>query len=568
MNRKKILSALSAIALVAASGRGAFIIANADGTETPTEQYTIHGGQPSFASYIVMDSVASAPNEVISYSIQGIGDDTLQHATNYNQATVGDATFTNNLQTYTSQQTMQKANENQEDKKGTINSDEVDLTGGKKYVRTLVTADLSKVVFTTVGTYQFLITENVGSDPAVTYDTTPMVMEVYVVYDTTSTGANNSNYLKVDSYVMYKATKVVDGENVSYTINDKTKADGFVNQYNVTDLKIAKIVSGNQASHDEYFQFDVTLHNLQKGMKYVVDIDSTHADHLTTLNGLSTQVHTNYDSFESDDNGNATQTYWMHTGQYIIIKNVPIGSSYTVKEDAAKMTSEGYATTAVVEGDQINGNEASTTSGSAATTKLLRSGSYEHTETSTNTTNISGSDITTVSTLTYTYTFNTDGTGTVVYTGTQKINDETPTSIGPSSTSFSWQQTGANTVTIDFTSHTVECTLGTDGEGTPIITLPFNSVAAQEFKASATDAPLLEDGVLKNAVGSTISLDSNLKIADAYLKTSTTVTYTNEKHGTVPTGIIIKTAPYALVVLAGFFGLLIFANKKRKNEED
>lgn len=42
--------------------------------------------------------------------------------------------------------------------------------------------------------------------------------------------------------------------------------------------------------------------------------------------------------------------------------------------------------------------------------------------------------------------------------------------------------------------------------------------------------------------------------------------FTNTKKGVVPTGIIMSVAPYAVVVIAGAVGLILFMHKKKDEE--
>jgi hypothetical protein len=63
---------------------------------------------------------------------------------------------------------------------------------------------------------------------------------------------------------------------------------------------------------------------------------------------------------------------------------------------------------------------------------------------------------------------------------------------------------------------------------------------------------------------------TNYLVEDTYLASDTTVKFTNTKTGVIPTGVILNTAPYVAIVLAGFFGIILFVKKKREEtlEED
>ena len=74
------------------------------------------------------------------------------------------------------------------------------------------------------------------------------------------------------------------------------------------------------------------------------------------------------------------------------------------------------------------------------------------------------------------------------------------------------------------------------------------------------------------AIGTTTDIKSlktsEYSITDSYLNSDTIVDFKIYKQGTIPTGIILNVAPYAAVLLAGAFGLIIFVMKKRDHEEE
>jgi hypothetical protein len=561
MNRKKILSAVSALALIAASVKGSFITAKA-------AEYTITGGTTTFATYLVMDQTASVPRESIHYTIQPCGTDTTNNITSTdNGATVGIAEFTIDSPTYTEKQDTAITSNHVTN--GTNVKDNVTLLNGQKYARASVTADFRNITFNNVGQFDFLIREVAGTDPAMTYDSTPMVMRLFVVYDTTAEGIANKR-LSVGGYVMYKATVVTDesGNVTSYTVKDgsdngtNTKAQGFVNNYTVKSLELAKKVSGNQASHDEYFEFDVTITNaLQPGYIYAVADDAGY-DTLTTINGLSTTAHTNRSSIEANDQGVATEKYWLHNGQHILITNLPVGTSYTVNENKAEMTTEKYTTTATITGDTINGQKADTT---ASSVQLLQSGVYVYDSDS------AGAN-----------TNKTVQTLTISDAGTSAV--EIIKWYTRASTSAAYEEANHAEKTITYTMKQLSATqiqLSTTLDGVQqniIVTLSLSPATLSSTGANpmtytastkAGEVPTFVKGTIPNAVGQAITLDtSNLMMSDTYITDNTTITYTNAKTGTVPTGILTTTAPYAAVVLAGFCGLLIFAKKRKKQEEE
>ena len=569
MNRKKILSAVSALALIAASVNGSFITAKAEGETTTPAEYTVQGGTTSFASYIIMDQAASTPKESIDYSIEPYGTDTTNNITiksGSEGAKVGTAEFTIASPTYTAAQDA--VIESNHVLNGTTIKDNVTVLTGQKYARANVKVDLTNITFDNVGQFDFLIKQTAGADPAMTYDATPMMMRVFVVYNTTANGATTTDKsLLIGGYVMYTASAVTDtttGQITSYTVNDggtnkttNTKASGFVNNYNVKALTIAKTVTGNQASHDEYFEFDVDIKNtLQPGYMYAVNIKN--ADALTTINGLSTTAHTNRDFIEANATDEATEKFWLHNGQHIIITNLPVGTSYTVNENKAQVVDkEKYTATAVITGDTINGKVAIADTAS----KILQSGVYfnvtespdQLTKTST-TIIVTSNKAASIQTYTYTRT---------------STSDEYPTSPATSVKTYNISQTSATTINFknaedntsaDYTLSTNPETLSKIVDGTTVV---YTAGTGEEQK------PKYVEEVIPTTDGKAITLDtSNLMMTDTYITDNTVITYNNAKTGTVPTGIITTTAPYAAVVLAGFCGLLIFAKKRKKQEEE
>jgi len=57
-------------------------------------------------------------------------------------------------------------------------------------------------------------------------------------------------------------------------------------------------------------------------------------------------------------------------------------------------------------------------------------------------------------------------------------------------------------------------------------------------------------------------------VTDTKLTKDTTVVFSVYKNGSIPTGVIVNVAPYAVVVLAGFFGIIVFALKRRNKDEE
>ena len=74
--------------------------------------------------------------------------------------------------------------------------------------------------------------------------------------------------------------------------------------------------------------------------------------------------------------------------------------------------------------------------------------------------------------------------------------------------------------------------------------------------------------VSANAANATAVKDSLYTVHDTYLAANTTIGFTGYKDGTIPTGVILTVAPYAVLLAAGFFGLIIFMKKRKEEPEE
>ena len=177
-------------------------------------------------------------------------------------------------------------------------------------------------------------------------------MDVYVVDD----GTKN---LSVAGYVLHnsEATATVPTEYSTNTPASKT--DGFTNTYTSHDLTINKVVSGNQASRDEYFKLTVVISDAVAGTVY--DVDLTDADATTGTNAINTTAHTNPASITVPAGETSVSTeFWLQGGQSIVIKGLANNTGYTITEDKTALDNEGYAASLSANtGDTKNGNDES-----------------------------------------------------------------------------------------------------------------------------------------------------------------------------------------------------------------
>lgn len=172
--------------------------------------------------------------------------------------------------------------------------DPVTLEAGQSYARANVSVDFSGVTFKEPGIYGYKITENADNTGTITNDAkTARYMYVYVEDD----GSGN---LSVKGYVLYgNPIKSADGESGEWIQEesgwwyhpDETKSEGFVNTMNGKGLSITKQVSGNQASHDEYFKFTLNIAHALPNTTYSVDLSK--ADATTQVTGVNADIHNN-----------------------------------------------------------------------------------------------------------------------------------------------------------------------------------------------------------------------------------------------------------------------------------
>ena len=149
--------------------------------------------------------------------------------------------------------------ENQDTEDGKAN-DGIANDTDHKYATETVTVDFSGVKYKEPGVYRYIIKEKNLQQGAV-YDTTPRTLDVTVI------NGDEDGELEIEGYTMYygkigSSRPKVDNtqeakEGADTTIEDGKKCKSFVNSYPATSLSVGKVVSGNQASKDQYFRFTV-----------------------------------------------------------------------------------------------------------------------------------------------------------------------------------------------------------------------------------------------------------------------------------------------------------------------
>lgn len=360
MKRKRLASVLGASALTVGT-----MLAPAMPVFAATSYTGVSGSSVSIQKYLVMDSNAAVPNVTFNFSIVG---ESKANSNTYSGSdaskvtgspVIGKAVFYELSTKYSSVQNSVSTGV----QVVTGKKDPVTLEAGQSYARANVSVDFSGVTFKEPGIYRYKITESADKTGTITNDVkTTRYMDVYVE-------DNGSGKLSVKGYVLHGTA--IDPAQDGANINDDAKSEGFVNTMNGKGLSITKQVSGNQASHDEYFKFTLNIAHALPNTTYSVDLSK--ADATTKVTGVNSEAHNNTATITTNEGGNASVEYWLQAGQSVSVNSLSIGTTYTVSEDKAVMTREGY-TTEIKNADDTDGvtNAEFTTNGSVdkADTKI------------------------------------------------------------------------------------------------------------------------------------------------------------------------------------------------------
>lgn len=232
-----------------------------------------------------------------------------------------------------------------------------------KYAKKTATLDFSACGFTEPGIYRYIVTES-GTNQGVTNDAdATRVVDVYV----NDASGEGENKLTIAGYVLHSnaddAPDVSLGENNGSTGSYVgTKSQGFTNSYDTSDILISKMVSGNQASRDKYFEFTVNITDAVPGTVY--DVDLSNADATTKTNAATITANegkTNPAKLTVGADGTVTQKFYLAHRQSITIQGVAKDSKYKVTENAEdyKSTAADAIDNAEGKGDATSGTVAS-----------------------------------------------------------------------------------------------------------------------------------------------------------------------------------------------------------------
>jgi len=493
----------------------------------------------TLSSYLIMREGTVAPAETFSYTVSYLGTSSTIDKPVDGNPVGGSATFSSTSVTSTTAGSAMTRTTTSTDKeyvsKGS-GSDVITLNSDDLYARQDFTLDFQGVTYYDIGTYDYLITETPGTNTAITY-ASPMILQVSIEYTDAT-----SKTLAAPVYVLHKAKSTTVGETTTYSIDtsDSAKYTGFTNRYETFNLNVINTVTGNQASHDEYFPVTVNLTGATAGTTYKVDLSKTGTNtEATPTNTVTSETHTNPQTITIKADGTATAEFWLKNRESVTIQGLAKGVKYSVQQDYTKMTTEGYTPTAYKSTNTIQSN--------------LIYGVYTTT----------GSD----SNYKYSLTFDDDGTACY-----ERDN------ISAKSQDFvhvKWSQLGnVITLTTSEGEYTIKYVLSVDGK-----TLTFQSYSIDSTDSDDNKNTLL--GYLQNQLfnqnftstnptvkGSKASFSTGTYSTTAEaIAADTTILFENNNEGAIPTGVILSVAPYAAVLLAGLFGLIIFMMKRRNQEE-
>ncbi|MBS1318155.1 MAG: hypothetical protein HP042_06925 [Lachnospiraceae bacterium] len=193
--------------------------------------------------------------------------------------------------------------------------------------RDITTAVITAAKYDSVGRYIYTFKETAGTTAGVTYDNNQYKLYVNVVNGDTA------------------GTYKIGGAYVKNTAGDKVQE--IVNTYQSGNLKITKTVTGNMGDKNKVFDVKVTLTvEAGKTVNAPVTITTTDAA-LTNPSKIATGAWS----------GNKAEvTLHVKDGTTVELKNLPVGVSYAVAEDAYR----DYTTSYTQNGNGITGAPAST----------------------------------------------------------------------------------------------------------------------------------------------------------------------------------------------------------------
>lgn len=173
-----------------------------------------------------------------------------------------------------------------------------------------------------------------------------------------------------------------------------------------------------------------------------------------------------------------------------------------------------------------------------------------------------------------------------VYTVSYEDDSNDNTTDGNADVSISANPNKATTCISSDVTQPAELTVGSDGTVSQVFYLQHGQKIAVRGLAKGTKYTITEnpEGYSPSATangedkktgdavaeGTDITLNSDNAISDDFIQGDAVIDFTNNRHGLIPTGVLLSVAAPAIVGMAVLGGIvyLLFKNKRRKNEEE
>ena len=232
---------------------------------------------------------------------------------------------------------------------------------GEKYVTQTAEIDFGGadgVKFTEPGIYRYIIEESANeanTNAGITHDDdVDRVLDVYVTDDGSGQLVVSSCAIHKEVYTPHAGNNNGSGDvgQTGASLNDKT--DGFTNEMSGRkDLIISNNVTGNQASRDKYFKYNVkfTGGTFNDDDAFVVSLSRTRGSN--TMNyGNAEETPIGNDATIYSEMRNPTDVtgkqltgengvdFYLNNRQYVVIRGLPADAKYTVTENAEDYKSD------------------------------------------------------------------------------------------------------------------------------------------------------------------------------------------------------------------------------------
>ena len=362
---------------------GAFLLATAMAVSTATPVLAANysgtnlaqGTTTQFDKYLVMAEGTNVPNAEFSYTITGTGNakaydiagGKVQILDGIGTPTItwdshGTAASTVKFQPSDTTTTYSTHLSN-----GTAATELVkDLSDGEKYAKHTATVDLTSITFPEPGIYRYKIEEANTTQQGITNDSNLIrYLDVYITDD-------GSGKLGVEGYILHSSSADAPMNETYGTVGgssqEDNKSQGYTNSYETHDVTISKTVSGNQASRDKYFKFNVKIENAVPGTVFDVSLaddsnDNTNDGHAETSPTANTAtVYTsmsNVTSLTVGNDGTVEQDFYLQHGQSIAIRGLAKDTKYTITETQEDYKPSATATEGTVDaaGNKVTVNK-------------------------------------------------------------------------------------------------------------------------------------------------------------------------------------------------------------------